>query len=123
MNISFQRGCRWDEGRGWGEGGVSFFFNSPVFLDDDVVTLSQAQGVSSNRGALGIMSEKPSMSLQIIEAHVSKKSKRATRLNIVRSCRTRGRFRLRFGSRDDPLEVSSFCSSRCVKHLPWLYSR
>lgn len=40
-----------------------FFFNSPVFLDDDVVTLSQAQGVSSNRGALSIMLEEPGLSL------------------------------------------------------------
>lgn len=61
MNISFQRGCRWDgdgEGRvgGWVWG--SHFFNSPVFLDADMVTLSQAQGVSSNRGELSIVLEK-----------------------------------------------------------------
>lgn len=42
VNISFQRGCRWD-GDGEKGGWVRFFFYSSVFLDGDVVTLSQAK--------------------------------------------------------------------------------
>lgn len=58
MNISFQRGCRWDrDGRVAPFFVVVVFFNSPVFLDANMVTLSQAQGVSCNRGELSIVLE------------------------------------------------------------------